>query len=84
MEKMEVFGIQIMNFDSKDGKHIEGVKLHCVKEPPNQHWKGKGYEGIFVSVKSDLHKLAIELPIGAVIDVSFNRYGKPDGFTISK
>lgn len=84
MEKMLVFGKQEMNFDTKDGNHIEGIKLHCTKEPPNQYWTGKGYEGIFVSVKSDSYKSAVELPIGSLIDVSFNRYGKPDNFTVSK
>ncbi len=84
MEKMTVFGKQRMKFDTKDGNHVEGIKLHCTKKAPNDSWDGEGYEGIFISVKSDLHKPALELPVGSTIEVSFNRYGKPDNFAVSK
>lgn len=84
MEKMKVFGIQSMNFDTKDGNHIEGIKLHCFKDAPNEYWQGDAYEGIFISVRSALIELAKQVKPCDLIEVSFNRYGKPDGFTISK
>lgn len=84
MEKMNVFGKQSMKFDTKDGNHIEGIKLHCTKESSSEYIQGKAYEGIFISTKSDMHKLAYDLPVGSVIDVSFNRYGKADSFTVLK
>lgn len=84
MEKMNVFGKQEMNFDTKEGNHIEGIKLHCTKQIPNEHWAGKAYEGIFVSVKSDMYQSARNLAVGCDIEVSFNRYGKADSFTVCK
>lgn len=84
MEKMEVFGIQSMNFDTKDGSHIEGIKLHCFKDAPNDNWKGDAYEGIFISSRSGLIELAKQVQPCDLIEVSFNRYGKPYDFTISK
>lgn len=84
MEKMIVFGKQEMNFDTKEGNHIEGIKLHCTKDIPNAHWVGRAYEGIFVSVKSDNYKLARDIPVDATIDVSFNRWGKPETFSLCK
>lgn len=84
MEKMNVFGKQEMNFDTKDGNHIEGIKLHCTKQISNEHWEGRAYEGIFISKKSDMYQSARDLKCGSEIDVSFNRYGKADSFLVSK
>lgn len=84
MEKMNVFGIQSMNFDTKDGNHIEGLKLHCTKDATNDKWTGKGYEGIFISVRSSLIDLAKQVKPGDTLEVAFNRYGKPDNFSICK
>lgn len=84
MEKMNVFAKQKMKFDTKEGNHVEGIKCHCTKKAPNDNWDGVGYEGIFVSIKSDLYKTACELPVGSSIEVSFNRYGKPDSFSVCK
>lgn len=84
MEKMVVFGKQKMNFDTKEGTHIEGIKLHCTKEPPSSAWIGYGYEGIFVNAKSELYKLAVTLPVQSTIACSFNRYGKVDSFELVK
>lgn len=84
MERMKVIGKQEMNFDTKDGNHVEGIKLHCTKDAPNHHWTGQGYEGIFISVRSDCYESAVKLPIGSDIDVTFNRYGKADSFFVCK
>ena len=84
MEKMVVFGKKKINFDTKDGKHVEGIKLHCTKEPPNASWTGYGYEGIFVDIKSDLYKVADTLPVQTTINCDFNRYGKVNSFEVVK
>lgn len=84
MEKMVVFGKQKMNFDTKEGNHVEGIKLHCTKNPPSANWEGYGYEGIFVNVKSELYTLAESLPVQTTIACEFNRYGKVDSFSVSK
>lgn len=90
MEKMKVFGKQKLNFDSMDKQtgqpvHIEGIKLHCTKDVPNENWEGQGYEGLFVNVsKAELYSAACTLSVGSTIYVEFNRYGKFDDFRLDK
>lgn len=84
MEKMVVFGKQHLNFRTKEGDQIEGIKLHCTKQIPNEHWEGKAYEGLFISVKNSMIDAANALPVGSEINVEFNRFGKVDSFTVSK
>lgn len=90
MEKMKVFGKQKLNFDAKDKQtgrpvHIEGIKLHCTKDAPNEKWEGEGYESLFVNVsKAELYSAAFTLPVGSTICVEFNRYGNFDGFRLDK
>lgn len=81
MEKWQVVGTQFMNFNAQDGNHIEGLKLHCVGQS-NGNVKGTPVSTFFCSVnRTEYNALAMaELPV--IIEVEFNRYGKPASFVI--
>ena len=84
MEKMKVFGKQNLDFTGRDGNQVRGVVLHCTTNPPNQYWEGEGYEKLFFPNNSPMIPEVVKLPVGSVISVSFNRFGRPDSFTVEK
>lgn len=80
MEKWNVIGYQHVEFDTSDGKHISGTNLFLCRQRPkvvgSECWK------VFVTPdKMDCDEN--DIPIDGIVDISFNRYGKPEHVTFS-
>lgn len=77
MELFKVFGKQNLNFDGRDG-HVEGISLHCTTASlPNANWEGLAYEKLWCAASLPIHAQALSVPVGAEVQVEFDRKGKP-------
>ncbi len=47
MAKVRLYGVQDLDFDTKEGDHIRGIKLHYGS--PNQHVYGERVDTKFIS-----------------------------------
>lgn len=73
----KIVGKQNVDYVSKKtGRPVTGVTLHCVGE--SNRVEGMGCETIFVSGRSPMYDQCVKLPIGAEINVSYNRWGTAD------
>jgi len=72
---MEVVGYRAINFRGSDGNMVDGVTIYCTY--PLDKGEGIGTERFFFS-RQKLDKSDYRPSVGDDIDVTFNRYGKPD------
>lgn len=84
MAKIKVFGIQDLDFTTKDNKHISGLKFHCSYPSESVHCRGEMYDKLFVSMDDKRFPDAKAIQPGDVLDVSYNRYGGVNSWQISK
>lgn len=66
----EIIGVQPISFE-KDGKVIEGTKLHLAYD--NKYVEGKAVENVYVS-KNILDSGCVL--VGQHCEISYNKYGK--------
>lgn len=82
MEKMKVVGKQKLDFTGRDGNPVKGIKLHCLCTKTNVD--GDAVETVFCNERSEMIEVAREVPINGEIEVTFNRWGKPDSVFFNK
>lgn len=76
MEKMKVVGKQWLDFVGRDGNPVVGQKLHCLSTKSSV--EGQAVEGIFFNERSEYCSVAKSVAVGSDIEVTFNRWGKPE------
>lgn len=82
MEK-KVVGKQAVDYISKKtNQPVVGVTLHTVGE--DSRIEGMAVETIFVSKKSAMYDDVMKFPIGATVEVSYNRWGSADTIRLCK
>lgn len=73
-----LIGFKSVEFDTKDGDTVEGVKVFFAY--PEQNTYGNYADGVFVSKKVfDSFNITFETlseSIGCAVDIEFNRFGK--------
>lgn len=75
MEAWNVIGYRHVEFDTTDGKHIAGTTLYLTRESP----KVLGSECFKLFVTPDKMDCSEnDIPIGGKVQITFNRFGKPD------
>lgn len=79
---MKVVGIQEINYDKKDGTHVEGVSVHCIDDTVNKDVRGILTRQYFFSVNKSCCESLKTLPLDTDILVFYNKYGKPDSYEI--
>lgn len=71
---MKIIGIKKLNYNNKDGKHVEGVQLYCTYVSKNVD--GVAFNKPIYISKACLEKSEIpELCVGDEIDVLYNDRG---------
>ena len=71
---MKIIGIKKLNYNNKDGKHVEGVQLYCTYGSKNVD--GVAFNKPIYISKACLEKSEIpELCVGDEIDVLYNDRG---------
>ena len=80
--KVNYIGRKDLNFNTKDGSHIEGLRLYVVYD--DEHVEGQVAEQMFCNISRAEYKALKEADLPCVLDVAFNRYGKADSFTVVK
>ena len=75
--KYMLVGIRPTEFDTKDGKHIDGVNIFVSYDDINT--KGQATDKFFI-LKENFNKELNDL-LGVEIDIQFNRYGKLSNIT---
>lgn len=78
MAKVKVIGVQELDFETKDGKNIKGIKLHV--SFPDEYVYGEKVDTLFISDEAckNLHIYLAELKVlvGELINVETNFSGK--------
>ena len=74
---MKVIGLKPSNFDTPDGKHIEGFNLYCVYPMSGDKGIGDCAERIYLTLDK-LVKCGYTPKVGDEINVTYNRFGKPE------
>lgn len=62
---MELVGKQYIDFVDKEGKRIQGVKLHLVVSDPKV--EGRAAIAQFINYNSDLYSKAVNIPLGKIV-----------------
>lgn len=84
--KVDFIGRKHMNFTTKDGTHIEGLRLYVTYEAE----QGSGAEGVVCEQmfcnenRVDEIKALQAVKLPAVLEVEFNRYGKAAFYKVLK
>ncbi|MCH5195157.1 MAG: hypothetical protein J1F28_00500 [Oscillospiraceae bacterium] len=83
---VQLIGVQDLNFDTDDNKHIEGLKLHIAYENP--HVTGLKVDSKFINAdlckKLNLTASTLAGYIDAVVDIATDINGKIIGVTPCK
>ena len=79
-------GRELVDYTSKKtNEQVEGLKLHVIgAKNSNKRVEGCAVETMWISKRSDLYKMALELPIDTNIDCTYNRWGNVDNFRVLK
>lgn len=80
MEKWNVLGYKHVEFDTADGKHIAGTNLYLCRDRDGVI--GSECCKLFIS-DGKLGRAEKEIPIGYNVEISYNRYGKPESITFN-
>lgn len=80
---LKVVGKQIVDYMSKKtNQQVTGVTLHVIGQRTNV--EGMAVDTIFVSGKSTIYNSVASIPVGAEIDVLYNRWGNVDTVELCK
>lgn len=71
----KIIGLQHMDFDTKEGTHIDGTTLFVTNPIDPRRGTGDEAEKIFIS-SAKLKELSFSPSVGDNIEVLYNRYGK--------
>ncbi len=81
MERMIAIGRRKLDFTPAGSQEpVVGVHLFCTH--PGDNVEGLMAERIFFNIRSELYGQVMALSFPCEIDVNFNRYGKPESFTV--
>lgn len=81
MERMTVIGRRKLDF-TPNGQNEPVVGCHLFCTHTDEHVDGLMAERIFFNIRSELYPQVMALTFPSDIDVNFNRYGKPESFTV--
>ena len=82
--RVNFIGRRDLNFNTKEGSHIEGLRLYVTYESDNSRDEGTVAELLFCNINRAEYKELKECPLPAVLEVEYNRYGKADSFRVVK
>lgn len=80
---MKVTGFKRADFTSKEGAPITGYNLYLSYPISGEDADGSAFERYYMT-DAKLAKCGYTPRVGDEVNVSFNRYGKPDFITVIK
>lgn len=82
--KVKFIGRRYMNFDTKDGSHIEGLRLYVTYDSDSTLDEGVVCERMFCNINRAEYEALKKADLPADLEVDFNRYGKASSFRLVK
>lgn len=80
MEKMKIVGRRKLDFTA-NGNQVQGIQLFVTHAQP--YVEGVMGEKIFVGTNKPFYDKCTQYPIGSEVEITFNRYGKPEDIVLS-
>ena len=80
---MKIVGFKRADFTSKEGTMITGYNLYLSYPITGEDASGSAFERYYLT-DAKLAKCGYKPRVGDEVNVSFNRYGKPDIITVVK
>lgn len=81
--KFEVLTVRDLDFQDQSGKPVSGMQIWVIGETSDPGWNGWEVTKLWISSGSSLESTAAILKRGDLIDVAFNRRGKPETIAIN-
>lgn len=82
--KVKFIGRREMNFNTKDGSHIEGLRLYVTYDPDSPLDEGVVCERLFCNINRAEYETLKKADLPADLEVDFNRYGNVSSFHLVK
>lgn len=83
--KIEVFGVQKVDFTNKEGEAIQGFSINATSRSNADYIYGRAYTKVWLKPEAMQFLLKGNSPdylVGKTLDVEFNEKGKPIDFEI--
>ena len=84
MVEFKVLTVRDVEFTDNTGKKVEGMQLWCSCPSDAPGWRGVEIVKIWIPSDSIFVNVVDGLKPDTVLDISFNRYGKPTSIEVIK
>lgn len=81
MEEYEIIGMESVNFTGKDGALVQGANIYAATQIDPGRGIGRCAQKFFLS-KAKLNALPFEPQPGQIVNILYNKYGKPQTLTL--
>lgn len=82
MQEFKVLTVREVSFTDKDNRQVEGLQLWCSSPSDAPGWRGTEVLKIWIPSDSIFVHTVDALKPGMVLDITFNRYGKPSSIEV--
>lgn len=82
MVEFKVLTVRDVSFRDDTGKQVEGMQLWCSAPSDSPGWRGIEILKIWIPADSIFVDTVNMLKPGMVLDITFNRYGKPSSIEV--
>lgn len=82
MVEFKVLTVRDVSFKDKDDKQVEGLQLWCSCPSDAPGWRGIEIVKIWIPADSIFVNTVDSLKPGMVLDITFNRFGKPSAMEV--
>lgn len=82
MQEFKVLTVRDVSFKDNNGKQVEGMQLWCSTPSSEAGWRGSEILKLWISSDSAFVDTVDSLKAGDVLNITFNRYGKPNSIEV--
>lgn len=76
--KFSLSGVERVEYDNREGRHVSGYRLHFVNQEKIDNKRGTGYAVQQEFISDEVFDKSDDLVVGKCFDVYYNRYGRVD------
>lgn len=82
MVEFKVLTVRDVSFTDSSGKQVEGLQLWCSSPSDAPGWRGIEVLKIWIPSDSIFVNTVDALKPGQILDITFNRFGKPSSIEV--
>ena len=82
MQEFKVLTVRDVSYKDDKGKQVEGMQLWCSTPSSEAGWRGAEILKLWISSDSAFVDTVDCLKAGDVLNIAFNRYGKPTSIEV--